>query len=691
MNKNVESEILEIYNDYLNSYFKGDIQQFSSFIDEGFRVIGTSEIEVFNSKRETLKFYEESKDEIAHKTELRNRHIEVVPVDKLMLVQEISDFYILINGEWNFYSKVRISTFFIQTSSGWKLINQHGSLPDTKTQGGETVAFEKISKENQELRDAVKRRTIELEQKNNELELESALERVRTVAMSMQKPDDLSTIGRTIFNDLSSLGFDGIRNTEIIINKDDKEAVTTYHYSEYGQEEIIDIDYRENPIVKKWAEDLKIADNAFVPVSIPQKEMISWDKYRLDLGYKSDPKMLTAKALHYYSYSTGLGALSISTWQMLSEANIRVLERFRNLFNLAYRRYSDISRAEAQAREAQIEAALERVRAKAMSMHSSDDLTNTVKTFFSELESLNITPHRCGMGIINKESRVVEVQAGIINENTDIEIISGKLKLGGHAVLDNIFENWLSQKEYHPVLKGKEIKEYYRIMNPQVSFPDFADDKIQYGYYFFFKEGGVYTWTDTELEEGELEIFRRYNSVLSLTYRRYIDLVEAESQAREAQIETSLEKVRSRTMAMHRSEEMPEVANNLFLQVQELGIPAWSAGYCIWEKDITSAACSMSSEGLIQKSFSLPTIGVGYDFSTPHKNGEKFYVAELGGRELIEHYEFMRKLPVVGEILDGIMKEGIELPTFQIFHIVYFPYGYLMFITYEEVPKAHDI
>jgi len=150
--------------------------------------------------------------------------------------------------------------------------------------------------------------------------------------------------------------------------------------------------------------------------------------------------------------------------------------------------------------------------------------------------------------------------------------------------------------------------------------------------------------------------------------------------------------VRSRTMAMQKSHELPEAANNLFLQVQELGIPAWSAGYCIWEsEDKKAASCNMSSEGEIQKSFILPTIGEGYNFDDPQKKGETFYIEELGGDALVKHYEFMRTLPKVGEILEELINAGLSLPTFQIFHILYFPHGYLMFITYEQVPEAHDI
>ena len=85
--------------------------------------------------------------------------------------------------------------------------------------------------------------------------------------------------------------------------------------------------------------------------------------------------------------------------------------------------------------------------------------------------------------------------------------------------------------EYHPVLRGNEIKEYYQLVRPQISFPDYPNDAVQYGYFFFFEEGGVYAWTEKELAEDELKIYRRFTSVLSLTYKRYKDLKDAEASA----------------------------------------------------------------------------------------------------------------------------------------------------------------
>ncbi|MGB2759166.1 MAG: ATP-binding protein, partial [Maribacter stanieri] len=216
-------------------------------------------------------------------------------------------------------------------------------------------------------------------------------------------------------------------------------------------------------------------------------------------------------------------------------------------------------------------------------------------------------------------------------------------------------------------------------------FPTYQIDHVVY-----FKYGYLLFITREHVPDAH-DIFKRFAKVFEQTYTRFLDLQKAEAQIREVQIENALERVRSRTMAMQRSDELPEAANDLFLQVQALGIPAWSAGYCIWSENKEKATAFMSSEGVIQKPFILPNIGVGYNFLKPSHNGETFHVEELGGELIKEHYEFMRTLPVFGEVLDGVLKAGHSLPTFQIFHICYFKHGYVMFITYERVPKSHDI
>ena len=90
--------------------------------------------------------------------------------------------------------------------------------------------------------------------------------------------------------------------------------------------------------------------------------------------------------------------------------------RFARVFGLLYRRFLDLQKAEAQAKEAQIEVALERVRSKAMAMHKSDDLHAAVAVVFEELDKLNLGMLRCS------------AEYGILVRNADLWCGQGGLR-----------------------------------------------------------------------------------------------------------------------------------------------------------------------------------------------------------------------------------------------------------------------
>jgi signal transduction histidine kinase len=188
-------------------------------------------------------------------------------------------------------------------------------------------------------------------------------------------------------------------------------------------------------------------------------------------------------------------------------------------------------------------------------------------------------------------------------------------------------------------------------------------------------------------------LLARFTRVFEQTYARFLDLKKAEAQAREAQIEAALEKVRSRTMAMQHSDELPEAANVLFLEIQGLGIPAWSCGYNVLAEDQKSARCWMSSEGTLQKPFTLRLWGeASFEEMGDFVRGDQtFLVQELGGKALEEHYAHMLSFPDLLPIFEDIKREGLTLPTYQINHLCKFNHGFLLFITYEKVPNAHEI
>ena len=221
-----------------------------TLLDEHYTQVGSADGEVFSNKKDAVQFLHDTIDQVAGKMEMRNRvtTLEVLETktkpktggvlsqsdpsggDTPCLINELSDIYVLADGEWIFYSKFRASTLLQKRGKGWKIIHQHSSFPDPRTEEGQNMATEKITAENLQLREAVKRRTIELEQKSRELEIEASLERVRAMALGMRKPDDLPGICEVLFTELHSLGFSEIRNAMINIHDDEKSTFINYDF-----------------------------------------------------------------------------------------------------------------------------------------------------------------------------------------------------------------------------------------------------------------------------------------------------------------------------------------------------------------------------------------------------------------------------------------------------------------------------
>lgn len=374
-----------------------------------------------------------------------------------------------------------------------------------------------------------------------EAQIEASLERVRAKAMSMHKTEDLNPAVAIVFDELRKLNLGMSRCGIGIIDKERRTANawitsigdvgTTVQIS---GEESLDLHPLLQGAFSAW---LKQEDYSYV---LSGSDMVNY--YNTsgtgNVRLPESQLILSEKDLHqqyYHLVSFEAGALFAFRDTAFPEEAKTVMKRFANVFNLTYKRFLDLQKAEAQTKEAQIEASLERIRAKAMAMHSSQDLADTIGVFYKELHLYSITPRRCGVGLLNKESKDGELFTWNTTEHGDSLELVGKIKLEGHPVLENVYSNWQSQTEYHPVLRGNEIRDYYKVLRPQMAFPDYSNDEVQFGYFFFFKEGGVYAWTNTEMKEDELNIYRRFNSVLSLTYKRYKDLQLAEEHALQAE------------------------------------------------------------------------------------------------------------------------------------------------------------
>jgi signal transduction histidine kinase len=344
-----------------------------------------------------------------------------------------------------------------------------------------------------------------------------------------------------------------------------------------------------------------------------------------------------------------------------------------------------------------IEAGLERVRSKTMSMHNSQDVGETVALMFEELVKLEVKTNRCGILILSN-SMTAEVWTAKSNPNGKASLIIGKLDLTMHPLLQGFYHAWENKESVftYPMI-GDDLISYYQAINNTKLYPTQFDlnalPSKEFHTDFYFAEGSIFSFTDEILTEEAIIIFKRFAGVFGQTYRRYLDLQKAEALAKESQIQLALERVRARTMAMQKSDELKETANLLFRQVQSLGISVWSCGFNIWQKDENNCTGWMSTNNELQPPFSFPlTENPTFKrFYESRKKKEDFYAEEVKGDALEAHYRYMISLPEFEKIMRQHIEKGFSLPHSQVNNVANFAHGNLIFITSTYVPEASDI
>ncbi len=118
---------------------------------------------------------------------------------------------------------------------------------------------------------------------------------------------------------------------------------------------------------------------------------------------------------------------------------------------------------------------------------------------------------------------------------------------------------------------------------------------------------------------------------------------ELTAKNRDLAVEAALERLRARTMAMHQSSELAEVASVMFEQLSLLGVSLWICGFTICKKDneIVEAWMSPPDGKMMDDAMFIPfTID---QFSTAAyeawKNQEQIYTDIMEGDELQQSHE----------------------------------------------------
>ena len=540
-----------------------------------------------------------------------------------------------------------------------------------------------------------------IEAQNRELEIESALERVRSVAMGMKIPEDMLEVCKMIALQLESLKVKEIRNVQTAIFVEAKSMYFNYEfYSKHNKTLITEVNYSDHPVAKNFAEQMLKGPNQVWMYAFRGQEVKDWLNYQKNTNVFVDSYLENADTLDYYWNSLGPVAIGMSAYTPLREEQIELFKRFRNVFELAYRRYLDIKKAEAQAREANIEAALEKVRSRSLAMHKSDELQDVVHAVFEKLNELSFELDTAIIIVFAEGSKDT---VWWLQNSANQQYLRIAVDYADIFYLRNLFEARENKGDLPSGLYSFEQKN--ELLNYLFDHTDFRFTPPEQKESLLQKECAtmsaaiaqntaihVTRYFKKSFSEKESEILKKFSNVFDQAYTRFLDLQRAEAQARESQIQLALERVRARTMAMHHSDELTDVAALLFKQVSDLGIKTWTTGFNVWSEDNNFYTDYITNpEGGFVEPYTIDAnqFSVFKLMSDAKKRGDEFFVHYEEGELLAETY---RQLARFGkDQFKGILESGFQFPTKQFEHVVFGSKVSLMFITYEPVPEAHDI
>ncbi|MBV9962637.1 MAG: hypothetical protein JO072_10355 [Parafilimonas sp.] len=232
--------------------------------------------------------------------------------------------------------------------------------------------------------------------------------------------------------------------------------------------------------------------------------------------------------------NVGLYIENFSAVPYTDEEN-KILMRFGSVFEQSYTRFLDLQKAEAQAKEAQIEAALERVRSRTLAMQKSDELAETSAVLFKQLIGLGISPNRLYISIIKNDEGNTEFW--ITGEDGSKVSMAYEDNLNNNPSFKKMYEGWKQQKKSLVIdMKGKVLKEYLNYLSSiHVPFKGGLTQKRRVQYIAYFSKGFIGMASPDEQPAETLQLLERFAYVFNLTFTRFNDLQMAEAHALQAE------------------------------------------------------------------------------------------------------------------------------------------------------------
>ncbi|WP_394990960.1 hypothetical protein, partial [Emticicia sp.] len=224
-----------------------------------------------------------------------------------------------------------------------------------------------LSTQNETLEKQVEARTTELVNKNRDLEIEGALEKIRSASLAMHHSDEIESVVSVLFEKLKELGlvFDG--GAAIHIFSEGSKDAAIWVVSPQQLPTKINLPYDEatfvaNPIIQDVWYAKETGNSIF-------NKIYSFDEKNRYFHYVFEhnddtkvPEMGRNFILNASNYTASFVAeknslLGANSWtgQLFSETDFEILKRIARVFEQAYIRFLDLQKAEVQAEQAKLD------------------------------------------------------------------------------------------------------------------------------------------------------------------------------------------------------------------------------------------------------------------------------------------------------------------------------------------------
>ncbi|MBT7098774.1 hypothetical protein HN937_15450, partial [Candidatus Poribacteria bacterium] len=417
----------------------------------------------------------------------------------------------------------------------------------------------------------------ERDARNRELQVQNALERVRAQASGMQQSADLEAVSLTLLETARTLIPTIVRDFVII----DQEG----EGQDYWTASLVG---GETPTPRPRGQ---VGVFTAAQTNAARADGASYFPYTETGGPHYDD-------VYGYRVFHEHGWISFGSTAYLADTDVGVLERLTEVFGFAYQRFLELADKERRAREAEVQVALEKIRAQALSMQGTDDLPALSSALFRELDGLGLPVLQSLISVLHEDRDEFEEWTtvlpglqdlmdnyGTVHSDLAPAVVHARNSLSWfHVVVPEWAEAWRSWLDYGQdvftlrwtraqmrrsgqayVRRGWWTKQYLKAV--LADLPKELDQCLVH-----YRHGRFVFNLSRSLTDDELGVLRRIADVFCFAYDRFLELQLKEQRAREAEIEVSLERVRARALGMQQSDNLADVTEVLFQELKRLGL-----------------------------------------------------------------------------------------------------------------------